>query len=178
MGLRPFFTFWGRHIPISYSLERLLSTYMSARLEQLTALLKPSVEALDCDLWGIEYLSQGRHSTLRIFIEKSSGVSVTDCERVSRQLSSVLDVEDPISGEYVLEVSSPGADRTLFTLEQYTQFIGEQVSIRLRTAFDGKRKFKGQLRGVENEDVVVAVDEEEYLLPISSIEKATIVPQF
>lgn len=151
---------------------------MSARLEQLTELLRPSVEALGCELWGIEYLSQGRHTLLRVFIEKEAGVNLEDCERVSRQLSSVLDVEDPITGQYTLEVSSPGADRTLFTLEQFQRYIGEQVSIRLRVAFEGKRKIKGQIRAVEDEDVVIFMGDEEYLLPMSSIDKATIVPQF
>jgi len=151
---------------------------MSARLDQLTTMLQPSVEALECELWGIEYLSQGRHSVLRVFIERPNGVSISDCERVSRQLSSVLDVEDPIAGEYTLEVSSPGADRTLFSLEQFNQFIGEKVSVRLRSPFEGRRKFTGLLKAVEQEDVVVVVDAEEYLLPFSSIEKANIVPQF
>ncbi|GAB2195927.1 ribosome maturation factor RimP [Sessilibacter sp. MAH4] len=151
---------------------------MSARLEQLTELLRPSVEALECELWGIEYISQGRHTLLRVFIEKEAGVNLEDCERVSRQLSSVLDVEDPITGQYTLEVSSPGADRTLFTIEQFQRYIGEQVSIRLRVAFEGKRKIKGQIRAVEDEDVVIFMGDEEYLLPMSSIDKATIVPQF
>ncbi|GAB2189289.1 ribosome maturation factor RimP [Sessilibacter sp. MAH1] len=151
---------------------------MSARLEQLTELLRPSIEALECELWGIEYISQGRHTLLRVFIEKEAGVNLEDCERVSRQLSSVLDVEDPITGQYTLEVSSPGADRTLFTIEQFQRYIGEQVSIRLRVAFEGKRKIKGQIRAVEDEDVVIFMGDEEYLLPMSSIDKATIVPQF
>ncbi|WP_317931493.1 ribosome maturation factor RimP [Halioxenophilus sp. WMMB6] len=151
---------------------------MSARIDQLTALLQPSVEALGCELWGIEYQAQGRGGVLRVFIETATGVTIDDCERVSRQLSSVLDVEDPITGEYTLEVSSPGADRSLFTLAQFRQFVGHQVSIRLRAPFDGRRNFKGLLRAVENEDVVVVVDADEYLLPINSIEKANIVPQF
>ncbi len=151
---------------------------MSGRLDQLHDLVQPSVEAVGCELWGVEYLSQGRRSMLRIFIESDKGITVEDCERVSRQVSGVLDVEDPIAGEYTLEVSSPGADRMLFTLDQYQRFIGEQVSVRLRAPFDGRRNFKGLLKAVEDQDVVVEIDAEEYLLPIDSIEKANIVPRF
>ena len=151
---------------------------MSGRLDQLHDLVQPSVEAMGVELWGVEYLSQGRRSMLRIFIESDKGITVDDCERVSRQVSGVLDVEDPIAGEYTLEVSSPGADRMLFTLDQYQRFIGEQVSVRLRAPFDGRRNFKGLLKAVEDQDVVVEIDAEEYLLPIDSIEKANIVPRF
>ena len=151
---------------------------MSARIDQLTALLQPSVEAMGCELWGIEYQAQGRRSVLRVFIETAAGVTIDDCERVSRQISSVLDVEDPITGEYTLEVSSPGADRSLYTLEQFRQFVGNTVTIRLRAPFEGRRNFKGLLRAVEDQDVVVVVDADEFLLPINSIEKANIVPQF
>ena len=119
---------------------------MSGRLDQLHDLVQPSVEAMGVELWGVEYLSQGRRSMLRIFIESDKGITVDDCERVSRQVSGVLDVEDPIAGEYTLEVSSPGADRMLFTLDQYQRFIGEQVSVRLRAPFDWRRNFKGLLK--------------------------------
>ena len=151
---------------------------MASRQEQLHELIKPVVESLDCVLWGLEYMSQGRHSTLRIFIDDANGVSVEDCEKVSRQVSSVMDVEDPITGEYTLEVSSPGTDRPLYTVEQYTRFVGEQVAIRLRVPFEGRRKFSGLLSGVEADDVKVVVDDFEYLLPIESIDKANIIPQF
>lgn len=151
---------------------------MSSRIDQLHAMFLPSVEAMGCELWGIEYVAQGRRSLLRVFIESDQGITVEDCERVSRQISSVLDVEDPITGEYTLEVSSPGADRLLFTLPQFARFIGEQVSVRLRVPFDGRRNFKGLLKAVEDQDVVVEIDAEEYLLPIDTIEKANIVPRF
>jgi len=151
---------------------------MSTRIDQLHDLLQPSVEALGCELWGLEFQSQGRRSLLRVFIETERGVSIDDCERVSRQVSSVLDVEDPIAGEYTLEVSSPGADRLLFTLDQYRRFIGDVVSVRLRVPFEGRRNFKGRLKAIEGQDVVVEIDAEEFLLPIDAIEKANIVPQY
>ena len=90
----------------------------------------------------------------------------------------VLDVEDPISNEYTLEVSSPGMDRPLFTLEQFAKHAGELVKIKLRSPYEGRRNFQGPLRGVEEQDVVVLVDDHEYLLPIDMIDKANIVPRF
>jgi ribosome maturation factor RimP len=89
-----------------------------------------------------------------------------------------MDVEDPISCEYDLEVSSPGADRALYSLDQYQRYIGEKVKIQLRVPFDGRRKFTGILNAVESDDVVVVVDKEEFLLPIGSIDKANIIPRF
>lgn len=141
-------------------------------------MLAPSVEALGFELWGVEYLSQGRHSTLRVYIESEQGVGVDDCATVSHHVSGVLDVEDPISGEYTLEVSSPGVDRLLFQLDQFPAYVGEWIELRLRSPFEGRRKFKGVLKGIEGEDVVVQVEDHEYLLPHSAIEKARIQPRF
>ena len=151
---------------------------MSSKLEQLQALLAPVIEALGYQCWGIEFISQGRHSLLRVYIDNPDGILIDDCEKVSRQISGVLDVEDRISGEYTLEVSSPGMDRPLFTLAQFAAHAGEQVKIRLRSPYEGRRNFQGVLRGVEEQDVVVQVDEHEYLLPIDSIDKANIIPRF
>lgn len=151
---------------------------MSSKLEQLQALLAHVVEALGYECWGVEFISQGRHSVLRVYIDRPEGILIDDCEAVSRQVSGILDVEDPISGEYTLEVSSPGMDRPLFTLEQFAKHAGEQVKIRLRSPYEGRRNYQGILRGVEEQDVVVLVDDHEYLLPIDSIDKANIIPRF
>jgi ribosome maturation factor RimP len=168
MGVVPIFYLYCTH-------ER---TQVSSKLEQLQALLGPVVEALGYQCWGIEFISQGRHSLLRIYIDHPDGVLVEDCEKVSRQISGVLDVEDPISSEYTLEVSSPGMDRPLFVLEQYAAHAGEQVKIKLRAPYEGRRNFQGLLQGVEDQDVVVRVEEHEYLLPIDLIDKANIIPRF
>ncbi len=151
---------------------------MSSKLEQLQSMLAPVVESLGYQCWGIEFISQGRHSLLRIYIDHERGILVEDCEAVSRQASAVLDVEDPITSEYTLEVSSPGMDRPLFTLEQFAAHAGEQVKIKLRSPFDGRRNFQGLLRGVEAEDVVVLVDDHEFLLPVDLIDKANVIPRF
>ena len=118
-----------------------------ARHQQLTEMLAPVVESMGFVFWGLEFMSNGKHSMLRIFIDHEDGITVDNCADVSRQISSVLDVEDPISQEYNLEVSSPGMDRPIFTLEQYAALAGNIVEVRLRMAFDGRRKFKGRLFG-------------------------------
>jgi ribosome maturation factor RimP len=152
---------------------------LSAKLKQLEDILRPVVEGLGYEFWGIEFRSHGHHSKLRVFIDDAeNGIAIDDCEKVSRQVSGVMDVEDPIQTEYTLEVSSPGMDRPLFRLEQYEAFIGHKVQIKLRMAFEGRRKFLGLIKGVEGDDVVVVVDGHEYLLPFDSIEKANIVPVF
>jgi ribosome maturation factor RimP len=149
---------------------------VASKERQLSELLEPTVEALGFELWGLEYLSQGRHTLLRLYIEGENGITVDDCAAVSEQVSGVLDVEDPITGEYTLEVSSPGMDRLLFKLDQYPAYVGETVELRLRRAFEGRRKFRGLLKGIEDEDVVVQVDDHEYLLPHDDIEKARVHP--
>ena len=152
---------------------------MSGKLEQLEDILRPVVEGLGYEYWGIEFRSQGYQSLLRVFIDDvENGIGIGDCEKVCRQISGVMDVEDPIKTEYTLEVSSPGMDRPLFRPEQYQAYVGHQVQIRLRMAFDGRRKFQGLIKAVEGDDVVVVVDDHEYLLPFDSIEKAQIIPAF
>lgn len=151
---------------------------MSSKQTQLEELIEPVVQSLDCELWGLEYLTQGKNLLLRIYIDREDGIGLKDCERVSRQVSAVMDVEDPISGEYTLEVSSPGADRMLFKLEHYQAFAGSNIKLRLRVAFEGRRKFSGLLKGVEDDEIVLEVDNEEYLLPFELIEKANVVPTF
>lgn len=151
---------------------------MAGKQAKLEALLAPVVESFDCELWGLEYRAQGKRSLLLLYIDKPEGVCLEDCEKISRQVSSVLDVEDPINGEYTLEVSSPGMDRPLYRLEQYQGFIGSQVSLRLRMAFEGRRKFSGLLKGIENDEVIIEIDGEEYILPYELIDKANVVPTF
>ena len=150
---------------------------MATKDQQITGMLETTIEALGFELWGVEYLSQGRHSLVRIYIDAPNGITVDDCATVSEQVGGVFDVEDTITGEYTLEVSSPGMDRLLFKLEQYPGYVGEIVELRLRGAFEGRRKFKGVLKGIEGEEVVIQVDDHEYLLPHSAIEKARIQPR-
>lgn len=140
-------------------------------------MLQSTVAALGYELWGVEHMAQGKHSLLRVYIDSPAGITVDDCAVVSEQVSSILDVEDPITGEYTLEVSSPGMDRLLFKLVQYFDHVGETVEVRLRSAIEGRRRFRGILKGIEGEDVVIQVDDHEFLLPYGAIEKARVQPR-
>ena len=150
---------------------------MSGKESRLTELLEPTISSLGFELWGLELISPNRRSTLRLYIEGENGVTVDDCAKVRRHASSVLDVEDPIQGEYTLEVSSPGVDRLLFKPEQYGLYIDEPIDIKLRLPFEGRRNFRGFLVGIEEGDVVVRVDDHEYLLPVHQIDKARVEPR-
>ena len=132
---------------------------MSSKLEELQAMLAPVVVALGYECWGIEFSAQGRHSMLRVYIDKECGVLVDDCAIVSRQISGVLDVEDPISVEYTLEVSSPGIDRPLTRLKDFEMWKGWEARIETTELIDGRRRFKGTLGGVEGDEVLIALDE-------------------
>ena len=151
---------------------------MSSRQQALVELIEPVVNALGCELWGLEILSQGRHSLLRVYIDKPEGVGLEDCEKVSRQVSSLMDVEDPIAGQYTLEVSSPGMDRPLYTLAQFSRYVGEQVSVKLSRSFEKRKKLRGLLSAVEGDEVVIRVEDEEFIVPFEWIEKANLIPDF
>ena len=148
------------------------------RETQIADLIRPTVEAMGSELWGIEYLPQGKHSTLRIFIDKEGGVGIDDCEQVSRQVSALMDVEDPIGGAYTLEVSSPGLDRLLFEKAHYQACIGSLVKIRLRMNYQGRRNFKGRLTALEDDEIVLRQGDEEFVFPLETLDKAQVVPEF
>lgn len=146
---------------------------------KLKQLLQPVVEALGCQLWGLDLQAGGKTKLLRIYIDRAEDViGIEDCEKVSRQSSAILDVEEAINGEYILEVSSPGMDRPLYELDHYQQFIGEDISLRLRFPYEGRRNFKGRLTAVDGDEVVVVVADNEFLFPVEGIEKANVVPRF
>lgn len=148
---------------------------MVASVDMISDLLRPTVQTLGLELWGIEHLMRGRSSLLRIYIDSGQGITIEDCERVSRQVSGILDVEDPLPGEYTLEVSSPGLDRPLFSFEQYQRFVGEVVNLRLRSPIDGRRKFKGVLEKAEADRITLTVDGALVNIAFAQIEKANIV---
>ncbi len=146
---------------------------------QFEEMFEPVVTAMGYELWGVEQINQGKQSILKVYIEKEDGIDVDDCAKVSRQVSSLLDVEEPISGRFTLEVSSPGMDRRLFKLAQFEEFKGSSVKITLRRAFEGRRRYSGLLIGVEGDEVVLRTeDAEETLFPIEDIDRATVVPEF
>jgi len=150
-----------------------------ATLEQkLQELLQGSVEDLGCELWGIECQRVGRYLTVRLFIDKEGGVTVEDCADVSRQVSAVLDVEDPIADKYNLEVSSPGLDRPLFTLNQFERYLGQEILLHLRIPVADRRKWQGQLAKIKNDMITLIVDGKEQVLAFGNIQKANVVPKF
>ena len=142
-------------------------------------LIGPVVDGLGYEFVGAEYLPQGKHSILRVYIDvPETGVTVEDCEKVSRQLSSVLDVEDLIPGQYALEISSPGLDRPLFSLEHFERFAGQEVKLRLSTPLEGKRKLTAILSGVEDGMVKIEFEGDTKQVVFEDIEQARLVPGF
>jgi ribosome maturation factor RimP len=142
---------------------------------KLTDMLRPAVEEVGKELLGIEYISAGNNSVLRLFIDHENGIDVDDCAEVSRQVGAILDVEDPIGSEFNLEVSSPGLDRPLFDKPHYEAVIGEIIEVKLSIPLNGRRKFKGRLAAVENDTLVVTVDSEDYELVLGNIVKGNLV---
>ena len=127
-----------------------------AKVTDLVArLAQPLAEAAGCSLWDVEYVKEAGTWYLRIYIDKETGVSIDDCEAVSRPLSDALDEADPIEGSYTLEVSSAGADRALKKPEHFRQFLGEQVDVKLYRAREGRKELTGALKAYENGDVTV-----------------------
>lgn len=150
-----------------------------AKFEQkLTEMLRPAVEETGKDLLGVEFISAGNNSILRLFIDHENGIDVDDCAEVSRQVSAILDVEDPISSEYNLEVSSPGVDRPLFDKSHFEAVIGEVVNVKLSMPLNGRRKFKGPLTAIENDTLIIEVDSIDYEIVISNVDKANLVAKF
>ncbi|EGT74407.1 MULTISPECIES: ribosome maturation factor RimP [Haemophilus] len=150
-----------------------------ATLEQnLQEMLQDAVEDLGCELWGIECQRTGRFMTVRLFIDKDGGVTVDDCADVSRQVSAILDVEDPIADKYNLEVSSPGLDRPLFTLSQFERYIGQDIAVHLRIPVMERRKWQGKLERIEKDMITLIVDDQEQILVFGNIQKANVVAKF
>lgn len=149
-----------------------------AKIDDLTEMLRPAVEAAGCELLGIEYIAQGKHSVLRIYIDHPDGINVDDCAKVSHQASGILEVEDPIASQYTLEVSSPGSDRPLFALAHYQPYLGSVINIRCNVGVNGRRKFKGTLKQIDNDMITVEVDGKDYLIDFHDIDKANLVAAY
>ena len=131
---------------------------------------------LGCELVAIELFPKGGGQMLRVYIDKEGGVTVDDCERVSHQISGLLDVEEAVEGSYVLEVSSPGLDRPLVSERDFERFRGHDVRLRTDRAIEGQRNFRGLLHGMRDGRVVIEADGREIILPFERIEKARLVP--
>jgi ribosome maturation factor RimP len=150
---------------------------MRYRAESLHRLLEPVVTGLGYELVGVEQQSGGRGGLVRVYIDQEDGVTVDDCALVSEQLSGFLDVENPIRGSYTLEVSSPGFDRPLFTMEHYRRFRGRHVRIRLLRLFEGRRQLSGQLVDSDEDTILIEDDGIEYRIPVNYIDSGRLVPE-
>jgi ribosome maturation factor RimP len=146
--------------------------------EHLVNLIEPIVTGLGYECVGIEYNPHPQHGLLRIYIDSANGILVDDCSKVSHQVSGVLDVEDPIQGNYHLEVSSPGANRPLFKITQFQQFIGKTVTVNLFTAINNRRKITALIQKVEGDIIFLSEAEQIFEIPFTAISKAQLVPDY
>ena len=157
---------------------------MTDKASEISALLAPTIESLGLELLGAEYLPSPGGAVLRLYIDVPEGtgdersVGIDECEAVSREVSAQLDVEDPISGNYTLEVSSPGIDRPLFTLAQYARFVGESAKVTLKLPQDGRRRLQGRIAEVNGDSIVFEVDNQPFAAAFDNIEKARLVPDW
>ena len=158
---------------------------MTDKANEIAALLAPTVTSLGLELLGAEYLPSPGGAMLRLYIDVPAGegeapraVTIEDCEAVSREVSAQLDVEDPITSHYTLEVSSPGIDRPLFDAAQFARFLGESAKVTLRLPQDGRRRLQGQIASVDGENITFNVDGNELTVRADNIEKARLVPDW
>ncbi len=151
---------------------------MQSAPDRLKQLIGRVVEPMGYELVGVEYRRGADSGLLRIYIDREGGIQLDDCVAVSRQVSAMLDVEDPLKEAYQLEVSSPGVDRPLFVKEHFERFAGSRVRVKLRMKLNGRRRFEGVLQGVQDENVVLEMDDEMEYLPLDQIESARLVPEF
>jgi ribosome maturation factor RimP len=143
--------------------------------DQIEQLIEAPIESLGYQLVGVEYIQGGQNPVLRIYIDSDQGIGIEDCERVSHQVSGVLDVEDPIKQAYMLEISSPGFDRPLFKQRDFERFVGSQAKISMKLPVEGRRNFTGELQGFENGEILIEVDGEVYALPLAKMAKARLI---
>ena len=153
---------------------------MAKIADKVFSIINPIVNDMGYELLGIEYVASGKHSVLRLYIDCEEGVGVDDCEAVSRQVSAIMDVEDPISGHYNLEVSSPGIERPLFSIAHYMRFLGHEVHIKTYRPIDGRRKHTGTIGSVseKSNSLELVTELDSVTLDIDLIEKANLVAHF
>ncbi len=143
---------------------------------ELAELLEPALGRLGYELADLEVRSGGKGGLVRVFIDKPDGIDLDDCEKVSLAVSALLDVEDPVPGKYTLEVSSPGLDRKLTKVAHFQRFVGEEVKVQMRLPIEGRRRFRGKLMSLDDENIVVEVDGEPHSLALATIDTARLVP--
>lgn len=162
---------------------------MTDKATEIARLLAPTIASLGVELLGAEYLPSPGGAVLRLYIDVPAdsamvadgvprSVTIEECEAVSREVSAQLDVEDPISSNYTLEVSSPGIDRPLFSLDQFRRFIGESAKVTLRLPQDGRRRLQGKIAAIDGDAITFIVDGKEFTAPFDNIDKARLIPDW
>lgn len=146
--------------------------------QRIAEMIEPVIEDMGYELVRVKFMGAGRSHTLQLMIDhqdESKSITVEDCENVSNAVSALLDVEDPIENKYLLEVSSPGVDRPLTRLKDFKRYTGDEAKIELHTALDGRRRYRGYLKGVDEDKVIITVDGKDYSLPFEYIHEAKLV---
>ncbi len=167
-----------RSLRLFFFVWKLAGDFMKQAPEHLLNLIEPLVEGLGYECVGIEYSPHPKHGLLRVYIDREQGILLHDCTTVSHHLSGVLDVEDPIPGNYQLEISSPGDDRPLFKLSQFARHIGSLVQVHLFGPVEGRRKIKGFIEKIEGDQVTLSEAGQVYQVPFSAMSKARLVPDY
>ena len=148
---------------------------MTLDSDGLEALFAPIVEGLGYSLWGVELRNSQKHAHVKIYIDHEDGITVDDCSQVSHQVSGILDVEDPISVAYTLEVSSPGVERPLMKLEHYKRYIGKDIKVRLSWAINERKNYLGTLMEVGENEIVMEVDKQQFKFPFNAVKRANLI---
>lgn len=151
---------------------------MASVQERLEQLLEPVIGSLGYELLLLEYSPSPKNAMLRLYIDAPAGITVEDCERVSREVAGVMDVEDPIRSAYRLEVSSPGLDRPLVKPAHFQRFVGQQAKVQLMAPLNGRRRFIGAIVSVDADVVRIETKEGIAEIPLAEIDRARLVPDY
>ncbi len=152
--------------------------YMRQVPEKIQRIVEDVVTSMGYELVGVEHLMHDKSGVLRVYIDKNQGIMLDDCQAVSHQLSGVLDVEDPVPGNYNLEISSPGLDRPLFKPGDFERFAGQSIKVKLVRAQQGRKNYKGILQGWQGNEVIIDMQGQEVRLSLDNIDQARLAPEF
>tara|TARA_Y100001970_G_scaffold242226_1_gene306438 strand:- start:17 stop:460 length:444 start_codon:yes stop_codon:yes gene_type:complete len=143
--------------------------------EYIKEILTEDIRSLGCEIWGIEFFGKQKNQTLRIYIDNKEGISIEDCEKISKHVIKLLDVENDFSNKYLLEVSSPGLDRKFFSQDQYSSYLDNIIKVRYHNDLNKKISVKGVLLKVTTEGLVIESGNEDKQVPFSSIIQANLI---
>lgn len=151
---------------------------MASLQERLEQMLEPVIVSLGCELLLLEYSPSPKNAMLRLYIDAPAGITLEDCERVSKEVAGVMDVEDPIRSAYRLEVSSPGLDRPLVKPAHFQRFVGQQAKVQLMAPLNGRRRFIGAIVSADADIVRIETEQGIAEIPLAEIDRARLVPDY